>query len=157
MRAKRIRLYPTAEQKRLFKRWFGVSRLVFNKTIEFLRQPGTTADWKDIKGSILAGLPAFCASVPYQIKNLAIKDACDAVKAAKRKFLETGEFQEVGFRSRKAPVQSCFIPGKAVRPQGIYHTRSGEGLRYSEALPDKRVGNKSKSGIPMLADSRLIS
>ncbi|MGH8488753.1 MAG: helix-turn-helix domain-containing protein, partial [Gammaproteobacteria bacterium] len=41
MRAKRIRLYPTAEQKRLFKRWFGVSRLVFNKTIEFLRQPGT--------------------------------------------------------------------------------------------------------------------
>ena len=155
MRAKRIRIYPTASQKRLFKQWFGVSRLVFNKTAAHLKQPGTKANWKVIKGPLLAELPEFCAAVPYQIKSIAIKDACKAVSAAKRKFRETGEISEVRFRSRKAPSQSCYIPGSAVTAKGIYPTISGDGLSYSEALPEKRVGKKSVSGTPTLADSRL--
>ena len=156
-RAKRIRIYPEASQKALFKQWFGVSRLVFNKTVEHLKQPGTKANWKAIKGVILADLPEFCAAVPYQIKSIAIKDACAAVSGAKRKFREIGEPCEVRFRSRKAPSQSCFIPGSAICNDGIYYTISGKGLVYTEPLPGKRVGKKSASGIPTLADSRLTS
>ena len=135
-RARRIRIYPTASQKRLFKQWFGVSRLAFNRTVEHLRQPGITADWKAIKGGLLSTLPEFCAAVPYQIKSIAIKDACDAVKAAKRKFKSIGTFNKVRFRSRKAPSQGCYIPKSAVKADGIYYTISGKGLAFAEALPD---------------------
>jgi putative transposase len=78
------------------------------------------------------------------------------VKAAKRKFLETGEPQEVSFKSKRDPRQSINIPGSAISPAGIYHTISGAGLRYAEALPEKRVGKNSKSGIPTMADGRLL-
>jgi putative transposase len=43
IRTKRIRLYPTAEQKSLLRNWFGVSRLTFNWTVEQLKEPGTKA------------------------------------------------------------------------------------------------------------------
>lgn len=38
------------------------------------------------------------------------------------------------FRSRKNPVQSCYIPKSAVKTQGIYYTILGN-LRYGEDLP----------------------
>lgn len=155
-RAKRIRIYPTSSQRALFKQWFGVSRLVYNKTVEFLKQPETKADWKAIKTGILNSLPDFCKPVPYMIKSIAIKDACAAVSAAKRKYRDTGKIHEVSFRSRKNPSQSLFVQGPAISDAGIYPSISGKGLRYTEALPDKRVGKKSTTGKENLADSRMI-
>ena len=155
-RARRNHLRPTPEQRRLFKNWTGCARFVFNRTVEHLRQPGTKANWKAIKGPIIAALPEWAKATPYQIKSLAIEDACLAVKAAKRKFLETGEPQEVHFKTKRDPRQSVNIPGSAISPNGIYHTISGAGLRYAEALPGKRVGKASKSGVPAMADGRLL-
>lgn len=124
--------------------------------MEFLRQPGTKANWKAIKGPILAALPDWAKATPYQIKSLAIQDACRAVKAAKIKFLQTGEPQKVDFKTIRDPRQSVPIPGAAILPTGIYPTISGVGLRYAEALPGKRIGKKSKSQNPTLADGRLL-
>jgi len=155
-RTRKNRLNPTRVQKKLFKSWIGCARYVYNKTIEYLRQPETKASWLAIKGPILAELPAWCDSVPYQIKSLAIEDACNAVKAAKKKFMITGDFQKVSYKTRKSPRQSINIPGSAISSAGIYPRLSGSGLRYSESLPQKRIGTKSKSGSPTLADGRLL-
>jgi len=133
-RSKKIRVYLSPEQRTKVRQWFGVSRLVFNRTVEYLQQPDTQANWKAIKGEILAALPEFCKSVPYQIKSIAVKDACKAISNAKQKFKKTGEFQRVQFRSRKNSTQSCYIPKSAVKPAGVYHTILGE-LKYSESLP----------------------
>jgi putative transposase len=119
----------------MLKQWFGVSRYVYNQTITALKQPGTQANWKAIKGEILAALPEFCSSVPYQIKSIAIKDACQAVSNAKKKFSKEGVFSKMRFRSRKDPVQSCYIPKSAVKSAGIYHTILGE-IQYKESLPE---------------------
>lgn len=118
----------------MVRQWFGVSRLVFNRTVEYLQQPDTKANWKAIKGELLAALPDFCKAVPYQIKSIAIKDACKAISNAKLKFKKTGEIQKVQFRSRRDPSQSCYIPKSAVKDSGIYHTILGE-LSYREQLP----------------------
>lgn len=133
-KSKKIRIYPTKQQQKKLDKWFGVSRFVFNQTVEYLRQPGTKANWKGIKGEILNSLPDFCADVPYQIKSIAIKDACTAVKSAKKKYANGDGIQKVSFRSRKNPVQSCYIPKSAVKTQGIYYTMLGS-LRYGEDLP----------------------
>jgi putative transposase len=100
----------------------------------FLKAPGTKANWKGIKTELLRGLPVWSEETPYQIRSVAIRDACQAVSAAKRRFQESG-FQEVGFRSRKNPVQSCYIPKSAFRSGGVYPTLSRGELRKVEEVP----------------------
>ena len=106
-------------------------------TVEYLKEPGTKANWKAIKGDLLQKIPEWSSEIPYQVKSVAIRDACLAVSRAKKQFLLTGEFQEVGFRSRKYYFQSCYIPKSAISERGIYHTLSGE-LKWTETLPKER-------------------
>ena len=68
------------------------------------------------------------------MKAIAIRDACIAVRDAKRRYRETGKVHEVKFRSRKAPVQSVHIPATAIKDRGLYPTMRG-GLRCAEPLP----------------------
>ncbi|MGK7928274.1 MAG: RNA-guided endonuclease InsQ/TnpB family protein [Spirulina sp.] len=133
-KSKKIRIYLSAEQRRKVRQWIGTARFVYNKTVEYLQQEGTKANWKKIKGGILKSLPDWSKSIPFQIKSIAIRDACIAVRGAKKKYKETGEIQKVKFRSRKKPVQSCYIPSSAVTEKGIYWTILGE-IGYAENLP----------------------
>ncbi|WP_293116081.1 transposase [Moorena sp. SIO4G3] len=119
----------------LVRKWFGVSRYVFNKTVKILQGGEVKANWKAIKTGILNDLPEWCKEVPYQIKSIAIKDACTAVREAKKKYKKTSQINRARFRSRKNPVQSCYIPKSAVSKTGIYHTKLGQ-LTYTEVLPE---------------------
>ncbi|MEO1187256.1 MAG: helix-turn-helix domain-containing protein, partial [Cyanobacteria bacterium J06636_27] len=127
-------MFLNQEHRAIIKKWFGVSRFVYNTTIKYLQQPDTKADWKKIKTGILNDLPEWCKEVPYQIKSIAIKDACLAVKKAKGDFKTTGKIYKCKFRSRKNLIQSCYIPKSAVSEKGIYHTKLGK-LKFAESLP----------------------
>jgi putative transposase len=133
-KSKKIRLFLNSDQKALLKQWFGVSRFVYNTTIKYLQDPGTKANWMAIKTCILNNLPDWAKSVPFQVKSIAIKDACLAVKAAKRGFKEDGQIRKCRFRSRKDTKQSIFVPKSAVKDCGIYHSILGK-CRLKEALP----------------------
>jgi putative transposase len=111
-----------------------VSRFVYNTTIKYLQQPDTKANWLAIKTGILHDLPQWAKSVPFQIKSIAIKDACLAVKAAKKGFGKDGQIRKCRFRSRKDTKQSIFVPKSAIKDCGIYHTILGRCL-LKEALP----------------------
>ncbi|WP_293109776.1 helix-turn-helix domain-containing protein [Moorena sp. SIO3I6] len=128
-------MFLNPEQRATIRQWFGVSRYVFNKTVKILKDGEIKANWKAIKTDILNDLPEWCKAVPYQIKSIAIKDACTAVREAKKKYQKTGQVNRVRFRSRKNPVQSCYIPKSAVSAKGIYHTKLGE-VTFAETLPD---------------------
>ena len=98
-----------------------------------LREPGTTASWKAIKTGIIHSAPERLQAAPYQVKNIAVRDACQAVKNAKLRCKEAGEFSRVEFRRRKDPRQGCFIPASAVSQTGIYPTILGP-LRMAENI-----------------------
>ena len=132
-RSRKIRAYPTQEQKKILSNWFGASRFAYNKTVEFLKQPDTKAQWKAIKTDLLHDLPEWLKEVPYQIKSIAIRDCCQAVSNAKKKFKQTGKFQEVKFRSKKRGDNNLFIPQSAVSENGVYHTILGK-LKTAEPL-----------------------
>jgi len=134
-KSKKIRIYPTSFQKELLKECLGVYRFVYNRTIDYLKQEGTKANWKGIKTETLHGLPEFCKDIPYQIKSIAIRDACISVREAKKKCLTNGIFNEVKFKSRKNPKQSFYVPKSAVTGNGFYKTIFGEML-YKEQLPE---------------------
>lgn len=135
-KSRKIRLFLNPEQKALLKQWFGVSRFVYNTTIKYLQEPDTKANWMVIKTGILNGLPEWAKLVPFQVKSIAIKDACLAVKAAKKGFKKDGQIRKCRFRSRKNTKQSIFIPKSAIKQCGIYHSILGK-CRLKEALPAK--------------------
>ena len=85
-RSRKIRVYPTPDQKNLLNNWFGASRFAYNKTVEFLKQPDTKAQWKAIKTDLMHDMPEWSKEVPYQVKSIAIRDCCQAVSNAKKKF-----------------------------------------------------------------------
>lgn len=135
LRSRKIRIYPDFEQRKILRHWFGVSRYVYNKTIEYLKKPDTKANWMEIKLWLLKDLPEWCDGVPFQVKAIAVKDACQAVKSAKAKWKREKQFSIVKFRSRKNPSQTIFIPKSAMNPtKGPYHTMLGE-MSFSEIVP----------------------
>lgn len=104
----------------MLSKWFGTSRYVYNKTIEYLRQPNTKADWKYIKTGIIQNLPEWSKEVPYQIKSIAIRDACNAVKQSKIMFKKTGKIHKAKFRSKKNGDYNIYIPKASVNSDGFY-------------------------------------
>jgi len=114
----------------------GVQRLTYNRTVEYLNGiDGKRDNWMVVAKLILSELPGFCREVPYQIKKIAVKDACEAFTSNKVKASRTGKPFKMHFKSRKNPRQSCYIPKSAVKPDGIYHTMSGK-MFFSERLPE---------------------
>lgn len=73
-----------------------------------------------IKQEILDSLPEWAKETPFQIKSIAIKDACQAVQNAKKKYLQTGKVQEVKFKSRKNRNECIYIPKSAVKKDSFY-------------------------------------
>jgi hypothetical protein len=133
--SRRIRVYPTAQQKQTLRLWFEAASWCFNETVARLREPGTRASWKAVRTAIIHSAPARLQAAPYQVKSIAVRDACQAVKNAKLHYKETGEFSQVEFRRRKDPRQGCFIPASAVSQTGIYPTILGP-LRMAENIPN---------------------
>jgi putative transposase len=135
-KSRKIRLYPTAAQRTIFRRWLGTSRFVYNRTLAYLKAlEGKRPVWTDIaKDIIFPALPEWAREIPFQIKKMAVKEACDTFTGAKQKYRRTGALSELHFKSRKAPQQTCYIPKSAVKPSGIYPTISGA-IDYTENLP----------------------
>jgi len=127
-KSKSIIIYPSKEQSVRLNKWIHASRFVFNKTIEYLHSCiNFNPSWMEVKKDLLKQLPSWCNEVPFQIKGMAVRQAHKAFWAAKGK---------PSFKSRKAPMQSCYIPKSAIKETGIYPRVSGKGLFYSESLPE---------------------
>jgi len=74
-KSRKIKIFLNPIQKAIVKKWFGMSRFVYSKAIEYLQEPNTKANWYQVKKSIFSNLPEWCKEAPYQIKSIAVKDA----------------------------------------------------------------------------------
>ncbi len=126
IRSRRIRIYPNSEQQSILRKWYGGARYVYNKTIEYLKQSNTKANWMEVKKYIFSLLPDWAKEIPYQIKSMAVKEACRAVKMAKKKFKQIGKFQFVKFRSKKKQKDTIYLPKTSVKEDGFYKTLLGK-------------------------------
>lgn len=132
----KIRIYPTAEQRAVLRRMIGTARYSYNQTVEYLKQKDTKANWMAIKGEILNNLPEWAKEIPYQVKSVAVRDACEAVKNAKLKCKQTGKFNEVSFRSRKNPRQTLFIRSESINCEAIFPRILGK-MKFAEQPPSE--------------------
>lgn len=137
IRVKRVRIYPDAIQRNLFRQWFGTSRLVYNETVKHLNLPAGQREktWISAAKKIMAGLPDWASPVPYETKREAVHDAYKAFSNECKKAKKSGKPFKLSFRSRKDPKQSCFIPATALRDDGVFPTLAGK-LRRAEPWPE---------------------
>lgn len=147
-KSRRVRIYPTNEQRALLRKWFGVSRLVYNNAVERYNDKAfDIRNWMKLSKHLLTELDMdYIKEVPHQIKNIAVRDAYTSWSTNCKKAKKTGVPFSLKFKSRKDPVQSCFIPKTAVSELGIYHTKSG---RMKFAQTDWFAGAE-------ISDCRLI-
>ena len=145
--ARRIQVYPDRTQKMAIATWLTASRWTYNLTVEIL-QSGIPAVWKHSASMVMPEVKALHPewdSVPYQVRRTAVRDACQAMSNVKTFNMELKadqtqgnradeEFAQLGYRSRKNPKQSCYIPDDAVTEHGVYHTILGP-LRMAETIP----------------------
>lgn len=133
VKSRKIRIYPTTEQKILFNKWFGVSRKFYNESVSWYNsETKDTIQWMEVaKRFIHSFTEDYVKEVPYQIKKIAVQDCyrtfvfnCKKTKKTKHKFV-------LKFRTRKNPYQSCYIPKSALSEFGIYHTISGK-MHFTE-------------------------
>jgi putative transposase len=143
IKSKKIKLYLTAEQRKLVRQWEGTSRFCYNQTVALLKDGSIKSSWKSLKTALIDELPEWAKPVPYQIKSIAVRDACQATSNAKVKAKNTGTYNQVSFRRKTSPERSIYMPKSAIKPKGIYHTVLGE-IRYAEEIPES------------VCDSRLI-
>jgi putative transposase len=150
------------------KLWFDAARWCYNETVARLKaDPELKANWMQIKTSIIRAVPERLKDTPYQVRSIAVRDACRAMSEVKRRNKELGpglpggEYHELRFRSRKAPKQGCFVPATAVSEYGTYHTLLGR-LRMAERLPrdhgDSRLtlhNGQYHLAVTMLAQQRV--
>ena len=68
----------------MLKLWFDAARWCYNETVAHLRKPGTVANWKNIKTAIIHSAPERLKPAPYQVKSIAVRDACRAVTRCKK-------------------------------------------------------------------------
>ena len=133
IKTRKIRIYPTKEQRTLLRRWLGVQRLVYNQAIQHYNDKEfEVRNWMKLYDCISSELDmGYIKEVPYQIKKISVKDAYTAWRTNCKKAKKSGTPFSLKFKSRKDKVQSCYIPKKAVSTLGLYYTKSGI-LKFSE-------------------------
>lgn len=127
VKSRKIRIYPTQQQKITYKQWFGVSRKFYNASVEYYNNDEKdTIKWIEVSNIIFnENQEDYVRKVPYQIKKIAVKDCYTAFRTNCEKVKETGEGFELSFRTKKDPKQSCYIPKSAFSENGIYYTIAG--------------------------------
>lgn len=127
IKSRKIRIYPTQQQKILFKQWFGVARKFYNETLTIYKN-GSEKTWDKVYKDIAEQNKEhdYIKSVPYQIKKIAVNDYRKALSINKIKAKRLGKPFEMKFRSKKNPKQSCYIPKSAISSSGIYYTIAGK-------------------------------
>ena len=125
IRARKIRLYPTAIQRRILRQWMGTARWTFNKGLETTRAnqenridvPSLTKRWvtqtyRD--GTSNPDLPSWTLETPKDIRKGGLRDLYKAHKTALAN-LRAGNIRgfKIGFRSKKA-LASIEIPKTAL-------------------------------------------
>lgn len=123
-RSRKIRIYPDSKQKEILRHWMNAARHVYNLATEYIAKDGKT-DWLAVKAIILQHLPSWMEDVPYQIKAIAVRDACMT-------FRNTGKPR---FRARGSAKQTIFVPKASVSRRGVYTRYLGR-MDYAENLPE---------------------
>lgn len=151
VRSRKIRIYPKSGSLSLLKRYCGLARYWFNKTVEYLSQPGTVASVRSVRRAVQYQTEHedWAYDSPQRVREFAITDACNAVKNAKLKAKRTGRYCRVRFRSKKNPKQGFCFDSHSLKENSLFRMKK----YVAEFFASERIDPKME-GCRVLCESR---
>lgn len=164
-RARRIKLRPSILQRKRLNSWLGTYRFIYNETVWLLNLRIVVPNFMAIKKYLIPFLAEeypWTKECPRAIRDGAVAEACQSVKAAIGKYKRTGEFSRVSFKSRKDLQQSFFLRNDqwSTDRRGFNVSALGT-MQFSEALPmrlrDGRVMKYADTWYVSLPESKTTT
>ena len=142
MHARKVRLYPTADERVVLRKWIGTARWTYNECLAHANK-GVDKNKKALRASSInedAKLPEWVYETPYDVRDEAMNDLLKAFATCFSK----GEKFQMTFRSKRDKTQSITILKKHWgRAHGAYAFLKK--IKSTENVPDE-----------LCADSRLL-
>jgi putative transposase len=142
MRTKKIRIFPDAEQKKLFKKWIGTYRFIYNFTKDLIVKEHNTRNFMILRdnivtesGNTLMNDKKWSFETPKEIRSNSIRELLTSLKKG----------GHVKYKSKKENIQTIKLPKQAYKrnPNGIsmYPTLSGNirtkcSIKENEYIPE---------------------
>ena len=153
MKTRKIRVYPTLQQRKLLASWYGVARWTYNQCLHGIKVDKIAKSKKELRKHFLnkknrdptlPPIPDWVFKVPFDIRDEAMNDLLKGYKTCFSK----GERFKMRYRSKKRSNTECI----AILKKHWNHSR---GVYASIFAPDVL---KSSEPLPtdLEADSRLI-
>lgn len=144
-KVKKIRLFPTKQQRQILNNWFGTARWTYNQVLAGLESDVKLSfNLKDLRARFINnGLyegtdKAWVIDTPYDVRDAAMIDVVNAYKSnfAKKKINSTHQFK-IKFRSKYAESEAITIHSKHWKGPGMFHPQrfGKQPIRAAEPLP----------------------
>ena len=137
LKVKKIRIYPTKEEKNKLRKWMGTARWTYNQCLNKINKKESKITKKDLRSlclnrdSELFKDNLWLKDIPYDVRD---EGMIDLIKAYKNNF-EKGEKFKIKFRSKKDKQQSIVIHHKHYK-----HKKGNYGfikdIKTAETLPE---------------------
>ena len=129
LQSKKIRIYPSAELKKTWKKWLAACRYCFNQAIAMLRQSTTRIGKLKLRNLVMqSDLPQWVKETPCHIRQNAIFDAHQAYRASR----------DAKFRSIRNPRQIIKF-NESNFTKGTWYSQLTKTLKFktSEPIPSQ--------------------
>ncbi len=128
LKSKKIRIYPTVELNKVWRRWLAACRYCFNQAIDYQRSSGRTGKRKLRNIIMQSDLPQWVKDSPCHIRQNAIFDAHQAFSAS-----QDAKFRSCRDRQQTIKFNDCNFS------QGTWYPKLVKGLGFitSEPIPEK--------------------
>ncbi|KAK9245499.1 putative transposase DNA-binding domain-containing protein [Lipomyces tetrasporus] len=152
LKARRYRLYPTAEEKEILVRWIGAARWTFNECLRAIKDEGVPKSKKALRAraindEALASLKITgLKDTPYDIRDAAMDDLLKAFKAGAARYEKDQKVFEIKYRSRR----NCF------QESIVIHSKHWKRRRGKLAFLRRLNSGKKPLPATLPHDSRLV-
>jgi len=142
-RARKLRLHPSREQKRILDQWFGTVRFCYNKLVEANDRVGSGGVNLASMRSVIKEAHAqheWLNEIPREVKDVAVRDMHKARNAHFAK-PESKRYAKFKFRSKKDIQQSFDVQARDMkRKRGMFACLAIDKLFGAEKFPDSLDG-----------------
>eukprot|EP01085_Mycamoeba_gemmipara_P003949 Mycagemm_TRINITY_DN10268_c0_g1::TRINITY_DN10268_c0_g1_i2::g.3949::m.3949 type:complete len:630 gc:universal TRINITY_DN10268_c0_g1_i2:1945-56(-) len=142
-KAKRIRLYPSVQDREKLQRWIGTARWTYNECLKAIQSEGVARNKKALRGRALneevidSMKKPWIKETPYDVRNAAMDDLLKAYASGFARKKNDKKAFKMGFRSRKYAFQESIV----VHHKHWKHKRGEYAflnkIRSAEPLPEE--------------------
>lgn len=118
-RCKKIRIYPSKEQKEILQNWFGASRRTYNSVLSKIKNEKEKINFINLRNKYVLNnaLPEeekWLTKTPKDVRAGAVMDLCNAYKTNLAKIKNTNKKFEMKFRKKKNIMETIVIPKSSI-------------------------------------------